>query len=433
MKPVRYILLAAFVFVFLRPSVALAQDDDDNTSTGGDCQQIDDKEAQKNFDKSKDHKKYSWDERKAFLQKALELEPDWADANMAMAKMIMNKAKADGNSDRYPAAEPYLKKVCDVCPKYGAQPFYLLGTQYYLDENYPDAIIYLQKFIDYDADDPKKLGDDYDFYQGQAKEMLRWSKFFVDVKKNPHPFNPHPVNYICTSMDEYLAIISPDNTMAMYIRRVPVSQMDRVWGTSSTDEVFTQSFRQPDGTFDKGTRMDDPFNQNPNEGGPTLTIDNKHLFYTITKDGKDGPNTDIYTTDFIDGSWTPVRSLGDKVNDPVYWDSQPSVSADGNTLYFASNRPGGQGGIDIWVTHKGFDGEWGVPENLGPTINTSGDEKSPFIHTDSQTLYFSSTGFPGLGGYDIYYSRANEKGVWQTPVNMGIPINTEGDDIGLFV
>jgi outer membrane protein OmpA-like peptidoglycan-associated protein len=424
--PFQLLIIAGLSF---GPLSVVAQDDEPKS----DCQTIDNADAQKSFEKSKDRKKYSWDERKKFLADAIEAEPTWAEANLAMAKMIMTKAKADGNEGQYPGAIKFLKVAVDNCPKIGAEPFYWLGTQYYLVENYPDAITYLDKYLKYDTDDPKKLGENYDFNSGQATEMLRWAKFYVDIKNHPVPFAPSPVPGICTPRDEYLAIITPDNTEALYIRKVPVSQTDRVWSTSLEAEVFTMSMMQKNGQFDKGTFMDDPFNKNPNEGAPTLTIDNKHLFYTITKDGADGPNTDIYTTDFNDGSWTPIRSLGDKVNDPSYWDSQPTVSGDGNTIYFASNRPGGIGGIDIWMTKKGPDGEWQVPTNLGPKINTEGNEKSPFIHTDSQTLYFSSDGHPGVGGYDIFYSRMDTKGNWQEPVNLGIPINTTGDDLGFFV
>ncbi len=423
----RIFFLAGMFFI---PTFLVAQDDDkkDATSDSG-CQSVDDQDALKNFEKSKDRKKYTWDERKKFLEQALAAEPDWADANLAMAKMIETKAKADDNEGNYPAAIPFLKKAVDNCPTIGAEPLYQLGTQYYLVEDYPNAIIYLNKYLKYDTDDPKKLGDDYDFNSGQATEMLRWAKFYVDVKNHPVPFNPVPVKGICTERDEYLAIISPDNTEALYIRRIPVNQLDRVWQSTGMAEVFTMSKMQANGEFDKGEFMDDPFNKNPNEGSATLTIDNKHLFYTITKDG----NTDIYTTDLVDGVWTPIRSIGEKVNDPEYWDSQPSISGDGNTLYFASNRPGGLGGIDIWMTKKGPDGEWQVPVDLPAPINTTGDEKSPFIHTDSQTLYFSSNGHPSVGGYDIFYSRMDAKGNWQEPVNLGMPINTTGDEIGFFV
>lgn len=413
----------------LVPLALLAQDDEPKS----DCQTIDDEDALKNFEKSKDRKKYNWDERKAFLADALEAQPTWAEANLAMAKMIMTKAKADGDEGNYPGAIKFLKAAVDNCPKIGAEPFYWLGTQYYLLENYPNAIAYLDKYLNYDTDDPKKLGNNYEFNSGQALEMLRWSKFYVDIKNHPHPFAPSPVKGISTPKDEYLAIITPDNSEALYIRRVPINQADRVWQSSQMAEIFTMSLMQPNGEFDKGNFMDDPFNRNSNEGAATLTVDNKHLFYTITKDGMDGPNTDIYTADFNDGSWTPIRSIGEKVNDPLYWDSQPTISADGNSLYFASNRPGGQGGIDIWVTTKGPDGEWQVPTNLGPKINTQYDEKSPFMHSDSQTLYFSSTGHPGIGGFDIFYSRLDAKGNWQEPVNIGLPINTTGDDLGFFV
>jgi outer membrane protein OmpA-like peptidoglycan-associated protein len=426
----KFFLSSLLFTAFLAGPVSLFAQDDEPKS---ECQTIDDADALKNFEKSKDRKKYDWDQRKGYLQEAINAQPTWAEANLAMAKMIMTKAKADGNEGQYPGAIKYLKVAVDNCPKIGAEPFYWLGTQYYLIENYKDAIPYLQKYIDYETDDSKKLGDNYEFNSGQALEMLRWSKFYVDIKNHVRPFAPSPVKGIDTPKDEYLAIITPDNTEALYIRRVPINQADRVWDSQLQAEVFTMSLMQPNGEFDKGTFMDDPFNKNPNEGAATLTIDNKHLFYTITKDGMDGPNTDIYTADLNDGSWTPIRSLGEKVNDPVYWDSQPTISGDGNILYFASNRPGGQGGIDIWMTKKGPDGEWGVPTNLGPTVNTPYDEKSPFIHTDSQTLYFSSNGHPGVGGYDIFFSRADATGKWKEPVNLGIPINTAGDDVGFFV
>lgn len=112
----------------------------------------------------------------------MQLQPTWAEANLAMAKMIMTKAKADGNEGRYPAAIKFLKTTVDNCPKIGAEPFYWLGTQYYIIEDYPNTITYLTKYLNYDTDDPKKLGADYEFNSGQSTEMLRWSKFYVDIK-----------------------------------------------------------------------------------------------------------------------------------------------------------------------------------------------------------------------------------------------------------
>jgi hypothetical protein len=360
MKTVRF--AGFFLALFLFPVLAPAQDDEGNASSSP-CQAPDNSEAVKNLEKSKDKKKYDWNERRELVMKAIEAEPDWAEANLAMAKILINKAKADGNPGSYPAAIKFLKAAVDNCPEVGAEPFYQLGTQYYMLQDYKNAVIYLEKYIKYDTDDPKKLGENYEFYAGQADEMVRWSKFYIDVKSNVHPFNPVPVKNICTEKDEYLAIVSPDNTMALYIRRQPINQMDRVWGSQSFVEVFTESDRLASGEFDGGHRLEEPFNTTPNQGSATLTIDNKHLFYTITKDGADGPNTDIYTSDFVDGAWTEIRSIGEQVNDPVWWDSQPTVSADGTTLFFASNRPGGKGGIDIYYTKKGADGVWSAPVN----------------------------------------------------------------------
>jgi len=130
--------------------------------------------------------------------------------------------------------------------------------------------------------------------------------------------------------------------------------------------------------------------------------------------------------------WTEPQSLGANINSPNTWESQPSVNADGNIIYFASNREGGFGGYDIYKTIKQNDGSWSDPINLGPKINTSGHEKSPFIHSDSQTLYFSSDGIPGLGGFDIFYSRMDSTNHFGDPINIGYPINSFEDDLGFF-
>ncbi len=126
------------------------------------------------------------------------------------------------------------------------------------------------------------------------------------------------------------------------------------------------------------------------------------------------------------------ENLGEVVNSPQ-WDSQPSFSSDGKTLYFASNRPGGKGASDIWKTILQADGQWTPPVNLGDSINTREEEMAPFIHPDDQTLYFSSRGHPGMGGLDLFYSRKDVNGGWRKPVNLGYPINTCADEITLVV
>ncbi|MFA5659213.1 MAG: hypothetical protein WC900_08005, partial [Oscillospiraceae bacterium] len=198
--------------------------------------------------------------------------------------------------------------------------------------------------------------------------------------------------------------------------------------------------------FDDGQLMPYPFNVGQNQGGVSVTIDNKFLYLTICKAGEGGTyvNCDIYYSVFSYGEWTEPELLGPNVNSPNTWESQPSISSDGKTLYYVSDREGGYGGTDIYKSVKGSNNEWGPAINLGPALNTSGDESTPFIHTDSQTLYFSSgeysdkekntfPGHMGLGKKDIFYYRFNSDPPWTKPMNLGYPINSDDDDIGFFV
>lgn len=115
------------------------------------------------------------------------------------------------------------------------------------------------------------------------------------------------------------------------------------------------------------------------------------------------------------------------------WESQPCLSIDGQTLYFISDRKdGGFGGMDIWCSHL-VEGRWTKPQNMGPGINTEGDEKSPFVSFDDQTLYFSSNGRLGMGGMDLYFCRRTSDSTWGEPQNLGYPINTGGDESSLIV
>ena len=143
-------------------------------------------------------------------------------------------------------------------------------------------------------------------------------------------------------------------------------------------------------------------------------------------------NFDICSSDFVQGHWTEIKNLGPNVNDPKQWDSQPSISSDSRTLYFSSAKDS-LTRIDIYKSVQDENGNWKKAVKLGSNINTNGNDKSPFMHSDSRTLYFSSDSLPGLGGYDIYKCQMNENGEWEKAVNLGYPINTEADEVGFFV
>lgn len=137
---------------------------------------------------------------------------------------------------------------------------------------------------------------------------------------------------------------------------------------------------------------------------------------------------DIFVTNFQNGKWSKIRKLNDNIN-TKYWESHACISHDGKTLYFTSNRKGGFGGLDIYKSTRSSGDNWGLPINLGPTINSSYNEETPFISSDGKRLYFSSFGHETMGGYDIFYSDQKSDGSWSKPVNLGYPINTSDDDV----
>jgi outer membrane protein OmpA-like peptidoglycan-associated protein len=175
-----------------------------------------------------------------------------------------------------------------------------------------------------------------------------------------------------------------------------------------------------------------PINTHGNEGAICISPDGQFLFFAACNRPDGYGSCDIYWSGKSGDQWSEPFNLGPVVNSEA-WDSQPSFSSDGKTLYFASKRPGGKGSSDIWKTELMPDGDWMPPVNLGDSINTKDAEMAPFIHPDDLTLYFTSKGHPGMGGLDLFYSRKDENNLWQKPVNMGYPINTYADEITLVV
>lgn len=415
-----------FIFLCLQGFAAFAQSD---TSCGG----TDNKKATELYKKGTDKQKYQKEERVAFLKQAIEMESGYVAANFALAEEIIKTAYL--KQTPFDPAVPYFMTVINNCPHYHSDPYYYVGLSYFEANQYAEAVTYLQKYIDFKDDDVKKYSKDYDQFLYDAKQKVKAAKFYRDLFTNKVPFEPHMVQGLCTNYDEYLAIISPDNQLAFFTRRMPIKQSrdGAVAMEDNMKEYFMVSHRQDNGIFETGSPLPPPFNRGLNEGGPAITIDNNHLYFTICKPSGDGTSScQLYTCDFAGGEWGEIKNMG-MVNDPSAWNSQPSIASDGQTLYFASDRPGGMGKCDLYKTIKDADGNWGQAVNLGPGINTSGNEKTPFIHTDSHTLYFSSDGWPGVGGMDIFYSRMDSSGKWTEPKNIGYPINSEGDDLGFFV
>jgi len=171
-------------------------------------------------------------------------------------------------------------------------------------------------------------------------------------------------------------------------------------------------------------------NENTNEGSVTFSSDGKTMVYAKGNTGKKkgGKDVDLFITRFRRGKWSEPRMI--RINDPDAWDSCPSFSLDGRTLYFASNREGGFGGTDLYSATRDGRGRWGNVRNLGPAINTSSNEMFPYSANDG-SMYFSSSGHPGFGGLDLFRAVRQEGKLMVK--NLGSPINSSADDFGLFL
>ncbi|MCK6694611.1 MAG: OmpA family protein [Thermoanaerobaculia bacterium] len=256
----------------------------------------------------------------------------------------------------------------------------------------------------------------------KAQRLKENCLFAMEAVKNPVPFDPLSVgNGVNSDSDEYLPSLTADGNTMIFTRR------------DDYDENFYSSTRQPDGTWGKAEYLEG-VNTTQNEGAQTISADGSWLVFTACNRRNDGSqgSCDLYWSQLKNDTWTKPTPFSNAINS-VDWDAQPSISPDGKTLFFSSTRPGGQGGKDLWFTTRLPGGKWTTPENLGAGINTRGEEQTPFLHPDGQTLYFTSDGLPGMGENDLYFVRKNQDGAWGTPQNLGYPINTKASEGTLTV
>ncbi|NNC82862.1 MAG: OmpA family protein [Flavobacteriales bacterium] len=409
-------------------------------------------EADKKYDKllsqAEDKKKYDLRKRIAFLEDARELQEDCPRADFRLGELYFIRAKTSSNIS-YRQAQEYFEPLSQRCPDYHSDIHYYLGVIYYSQEDWSKSLESFDRFIDFPLDDPSKLARNYERKRSDVEGIISEVQFNAEIFGNPVPFDPVRVSGISTSSDEYLPMLSPDNERIYFTRKYTKKAKGDLYGRQV--EEFTQSMRDGlESDFSRGKAMPAPFNLGDNYGGASLSVNNKEMYLTVCKPDPSGyPNCDIYVTRYAkqfnerteeqEYTWTELENLGGGVNTKDGWEAQPSLSADGNTLYFATaressteNAEGGKS-IDIYYSLRGSDGRWGKARSIGEQINGPGNEKSPFMHGDSRTLYFASDGLPGVGGYDIFYSRLQDDGTWTEPKNMGIPINTPEDEHGLIV
>ena len=263
-----------------------------------------------------------------------------------------------------------------------------------------------------------------------AEKNILNCEFAIEAMKNPLAFNPVSVgNSINTADDEYWPSITADGQTMMLTRQSFRKNFPS--GLSQGQEDFYISFMSESGWVE-AKNAGEPLNTVNNEGAQTLSSNGRYMYFTACDRPGGAGSCDIYFSALRNGRWSPPYNLGSPVNSPS-WESTPSVSADGNLLFFSSSRSGGMGGKDLWVSFLNKKAAWSSPVNLGKNVNTEYDEMSPFIHFDGKTLYFASDGRPGMGGFDIYFTRMLDDTTWTEPQNLGYPINTSSDDMGLVI
>ncbi len=258
-----------------------------------------------------------------------------------------------------------------------------------------------------------------------CRRIIDNADYAVEGMKKPLPFKPKLISKAANRLPiQYFPVISADQQTLIFTGRVgdQKDQDENMYvSKKSGNEWGEPEFLKELNTFQ-------------NEGTCTIAADGKTLIFTVCKGSEERPTygrCDLFITYKIGGAWTTPLNLGNIVNSPHY-ESQPSLSADGKTLYFVSDRPGGFGQEDIWTSTLQDDGKWTKPKNLGSKINTSAMDKAPYIHVNGKTLFFSSEGHRGYGDLDIFKAELSN-GTWQTPENLGYPINDYREQTGMVI
>lgn len=365
-------------------------------------------------------------------------------AENVQARFDQGQANFDQLKTAYLGAAKSYKKVIENCADFHSDAYYKLGYIYYLLGDKPEALTYFKGFLDFSSKDPNKYSPTYAANKKDVEEIIPEMAFFEKFYNNPVPYNPIELVNVSSEKDEYLPMISPDNDLIFFARK---GRVEDGGIPAVVVESFTMSQRASVNVpFDKGTELRAPFNtpKYQNYGGVSLSLDNKEMFICACAEvpAPQKINCDIYRTTFVrsgaggyDFVWTDLENLGTNINTPDGWEAQPTLSPDGNTLYFASWRNGSQL-TDLFYSTRQEDGTWSYAKPVPGPVNSAGHDKGAFIHQDSETMYFvsdCSVERQGAGGSDIFYTRKDENGNWTEPKNIGYPINTSGNEVGLVV
>lgn len=357
------------------------------------------------------------------LNQALEKDPNFWEAHILYAEYSKNLN--DFNS-----AIIHYETALRVAPEHSrtGMTFYYLGALHLAEGNYGKALLYIKEFISHP--DPNE-----DFMEN-AYAIRENAVFASEALLNPKSFNPiNAGSGVNTSHPEYYPTLTVDGTTLLFTRGLPI-------GNNDYQEDFFVSINSSK-QWQNAKAMPSNINTDNNEGAPTISADGRSLIFVACADEggsygdyrKGKGSCDLFYTKRIGNTWMNPVNLPGTVNS-YHWETQPSLSADGKTLYFIRGLRGrgqDQRNSDIYVSYLLENGSWSNATRLPDIINSAYSEESVHIHPDGKTLYFASKGHVGMGGSDLFMSQLDENGVWSKPKNLGYPINTRYDENSLIV
>jgi len=325
---------------------------------------------------------------------------------------LISYYRSKGNNDK---ASAHLRYLANSSENVSPKVLMTLADEYENVGDYDNAISTIEKL----SASPLLKPTNRDLVDHRLKEL----KFRKRAYANPVAFNPESIGAnINTDNSEYLPAFNADGSVLIYSSRNSANNR------YTNEDLFVATVLE-DGSYSKGMPIAD-LNTDENEAAHTLSQDGNILIFTACQRKDAYGSCDLYISFKSGNGWSAPQNLGPNINSEK-WDAQPYLAADNKTLFFSSERPGGKGGRDIWVSHLGETG-WAAPINLGDAINTKGNEESPFLHPDNTSFYFRSNGHVGMGDYDIFLA-LKEGNAYGVPYNLGYPINTKGSEGALFV
>jgi outer membrane protein OmpA-like peptidoglycan-associated protein len=353
-----------------------------------------------------------------FYKKALDeflaankFNPNNAELNAKIGDCFLN------STDKSKAIE-YFKKSYSLSRELDGYYLFLMAKAYHINNNFDNAIKY------YRLSKTKKSKIDPRYVNNVGKKIKECT-YAKDLIKTPINVKIENLsNAINSEYEEYVPVITADESEIFYTSRRPNTvggNIDPIIGDFYEDIYYSKKIN---GKWSTAENIGNPVNNESHDATVGLSLDGQKLF--IYRDNKKGIGN-IYVTEKKGDKWTDPIELPEPINSKNQ-ETSACYSFDGNTIYFVSNRPDGQGGKDIYKATKNKEGVWGKAENLGPLVNTPEDEDAVFLHPDGKTLYFSSKGHTTMGGFDIFKTVYN-KGMWSDPENVGYPVNTADDDV----